>query len=258
MESGPIQALVVAGGKWHDIDFARAEILKLLCEFPRVRTRVVDDYCDIEALEEADFLVTYTCDIRPSPAEEQALSDFVKRGGRWFALHGTNSIMDFLAEGVSIPRSHTLLMQTLGSRFVAHPPIAPYSVEAVDPSHPLVSGIGPFEAKDELYLCEYYGELEPLLQTHFTGKAAGFVEDDWPDEKPRLVMYLNRVGSGEVLYLTLGHCRGRYDMRPLMDEYPKVERGAWELPVFYELVRRGLAWAAGLAAPEEPSRARGD
>ena len=73
----------------------------------------------------------------------------------------------------------------------------------------------------------------------------GFVEDDWPGEEPRLVMYLNRVGSGEVLYLTLGHCRGRYDMRPLMDEYPKVERGAWELPVFYELLRRGLAWASG-------------
>ncbi len=245
MESGPIQALFVAGGKWHDIDFARAEILKLLCEFPRVRTRVVEDYCDIEALENADFLVTYTCDLRPSPAEEEALSDFVKRGGRWFALHGTNSIMEFLAEGVSIPRSHSLLMETLGSRFIAHPPIAPYTVEAVDPGHPLVSGIGPFEAEDELYLCEYTGQLEPLLHTYYTGKAVGFVEDDWPGEEPRLVMYLNRVGSGEVLYLTLGHCRGRYDMRPLMDEYPKVERGAWELPVFYELLRRGLAWASG-------------
>ena len=246
MAPGPVRALFVAGGKWHDIDFARAEILKLLGEFPRVRTRVVEDYCDIEALKEADFLVTYTCDIRPAPAEEEALSDFVKRGGRWFALHGTNSIMEFLAEGVAIPRSHSLLMETLGSRFVAHPPIAPYTVEAADPGHPLVSGIDPFEANDELYLCEYYGKLEPLLQTHYTGKAVGFVEDDWPVEEPRLVMYLNRVGSGEVLYLTLGHCRGRYDMRPLMDEYPAVERGAWELPVFYELLRRGLAWASGV------------
>jgi hypothetical protein len=37
-------------------------------------------------------------------------------------------------------------------------------------------------------------------------------------------------------------------MRPLMDWYPKVERGSWELPVFHELLRRGLRWASGLAA----------
>jgi len=33
-------------------------------------------------------------------------------------------------------------------------------------------------------------------------------------------------------------------MRPLMDVYPRVERCAWEQPVFYTLLRRGIAWAA--------------
>ena len=42
-------------------------------------------------------------------------------------------------------------METLGSQFVAHPPIAPYRVEATQPEHPLVAGIEPFEADDELY-----------------------------------------------------------------------------------------------------------
>jgi len=247
--SEPIQGLLVAGGKWHDIDFARAEILKVLCEFPRIRTRVAGDFRELEALADADFLVTYTCDLRPSKAEEQALATFVRDGGRWFALHGTNSVMEFLADGVSVPRTQTLLMETLGSRFIAHPPIAPYTVEVVAPDHPLVRGIEPFEVEDELYLCEYHGVLEPLLQTHYTGKAPGFIEDDWPDDDPRLVMYRHPVGSGEVLYLTLGHCRGRYDMRPLMDEYPRVERGAWEVPAFYELLRRGLAWVSGHALP---------
>jgi len=32
-------------------------------------------------------------------------------------------------------------------------------------------------------------------------------------------------------------------MRPVMDEYPMIERGAWQTPVFYELLRRGLRWA---------------
>jgi hypothetical protein len=49
-----------------------------------------------------------------------------------------------------------------------------------------------------------------------------------------------------VLYFTLGHARGHYDMRPLMDEYPTVERGSWPVPAFTELLRRSLRWAAGL------------
>jgi len=32
-------------------------------------------------------------------------------------------------------------------------------------------------------------------------------------------------------------------MRPVMDEYPITERRAWETPIFYELLRRGLRWA---------------
>ncbi len=29
-------------------------------------------------------------------------------------------------------------------------------------------------------------------------------------------------------------------MQPLIEYYPKPENGAWETPVFYELLRRGL------------------
>ena len=42
--------------------------------------------------------------------------------------------------------------------------------------------------------------------------------------------------------LTLGHCRSTYDMQPLVEEYPEIERGSWELPVFYDLLRRGIVW----------------
>jgi hypothetical protein len=47
------------------------------------------------------------------------------------------------------------------------------------------------------------------------------------------------------MYLTLGHCRGHLDLQPMVDFYPQVERCAWESPVYYELLRRGLAWAKG-------------
>lgn len=240
---GLTRAYLVAGGKYHDIDFARMELLKLLHECDDVRVRVGEDYRDIDAIREADFVVSYTCDVMPDQAQAAALRGCVEGGTRWLALHGTNSVMEFTAGGVDCPRSAPDFVALLGSQFLAHPPIAPFRVTVSQPGHPLVVGIEAFDVEDELYLCEYHGELEPLLETRFCGKAPGFVAEQWPDDAPRLVMYTKRSGRGEVLYLTLGHCRGRYDMRPIMDEYPKVERGAWESPVFYELLRRALRWA---------------
>ena len=126
--------------------------------------------------------------------------------------------------------------------FIAHPPIAPYRVTVADPWHPLVSGIDSFDAKDELYLMKTFGNLHVLLETEYEGRAEGFVEDAWPRTR-HPVFYLKDVGKGGVLYLTLGHCRGHFDMQPLLKWYPQIERGSWELPVFYELLRRGIAWA---------------
>ena len=134
---------------------------------------------------------------------------------------------------------------TLGSQFVAHPPIAPHPVEGTAPDGWLVEGIESFETDDELYLCEHADResLVPLLHTTWFGEAKGFVESDWTGGSDQhLVGYLRELGVGAVLYNTLGHCRGKYDMRPMIDEYPQIERGAWESPVFYELLRRGIRW----------------
>jgi type 1 glutamine amidotransferase len=243
-----IKVALVAAGKYHDIDHARLEILKILAEDERVRVRVFEDYSNIAAIRESDFLITYTCDVIPRLDEQEALRAYVEGGGRWYALHGTNSILRFLADGrVDSPRWAPLFMQTLGTMFIAHPPIAPYKVTVADPKHPLVKDVAPFEADDELYLSETYGDLHVLLETEFEGEATGFVEKDWKKAK-HPVFYLHPVGKGAVLYLTLGHCRGHYDMQPLMDFYPQVERGAWALPVFYDLLRRGVAWAKERAA----------
>ena len=57
--------------------------------------------------------------------------------------------------------------------------------------------------------------------------------------------YLRPLGDGGVLYNTLGHCRGHYDMRPVLDYYPVIERCSWDKPQYYELLRRGIRWALG-------------
>ncbi len=238
-----VNVVLIAGGKYHDIDFARLEILKILAEDDRVRVRVFEDYANLDALATADVLITYTCDVIPRLDEQEALRAWVEAGGRWYALHGTNSILRFLSNGlVDSPRWAPHFMETLGSMFIAHPPIAPYTVTVADPSHPLVKGVEPFQATDEHYLVETYGDLHVLLETEFEGEATGFVQDKWPKAK-HPVFYLHPMGKGCVLYLTLGHCRGHYDMQPMIDFYPEPEKGSWALPVFYDLLRRGVSWA---------------
>lgn len=241
-----IDAYLVAGGKYHDIDFARLELLKLLAEHPQLRVTVAPDYRDVEGIAESRFLVTYTCDVRPTPEQQETLAAFVQGGGRWLALHGTNAALDFTAKGVASPRCFPTLAHVLGSQFVAHPPIQPYRVEVCS-EHPLVEGIEGFDTDDELYLSEYHDRehLVPLLDTHYRGSAAGFVESDWSAGDRHLVSYLRPLGGGAVLYNTLGHCRGHYDMRPVMDWYPRIERCSWEKPQYYELLRRGIRWALG-------------
>jgi type 1 glutamine amidotransferase len=68
------------------------------------------------------------------------------------------------------------------------------------------------------------------------------VESDWSKADRHLVSYLRPLGKGAVLYNTLGHCRGHWDMRPAMDYYPRIERCSWEKPQYYELLRRGIRW----------------
>jgi hypothetical protein len=246
-----IDAYLVAGGRYHDIDFARLELLKLLAEHDEIRVRVAADYEDTEAIAASTFLVSYTCDVRPSAEAQGAIRAWVEGGGRWMALHGTNSALDLpRPNGVESPRCFPTWVDTLGSQFIAHPPIMPYTVETTDPAHWLVAGVGEFETDDELYCSEYHhrNELHPLLHTTWSGDARGFQEHDWTGADPQhLVMYLRPLGQGTVLYNTLGHCRGHYDMTTLgVEHYPKIERGSWAVPQYYELLRRSIRWAKGL------------
>jgi type 1 glutamine amidotransferase len=241
---------LVAAGQFHDIDRARLELLKLLADEPKVRVKVAADYHDLESIRASDVLITYTCNVVPSEDEQRALRDFVASGKKWFALHGTNSILKFLQSGkVDAPEIAPILMETLGTQFLGHPPIQKFKVKVSDPNHELVRGIGEFETDDEIYLSRIHGKLQMLLHTNFTGAATGFVHEDWPNDDPRPIYYINRVGAGEVLYLNLGHCRGHYDMQDIgVPFYPKIENGSWDKPEYYELLRRGIHYCCTATA----------
>jgi type 1 glutamine amidotransferase len=249
--SGRINAVLVVGGKWHDFDYARLELLKLLATDPRIRTQVSSDYENTALLDEADVLVAYTCDVRPSMSAQQAIKEWVEAGGRMFALHATNSAIDgpdTFGPDFETPDAMPVFSEVLGSRFLSHPAIEPYPVH-VSPgaeNDPLVEGIPTFHANDELYLSKMTAPVEPLLETRWTGTTQGFATGEWPNDDPRYVMYRRPLGAGCVLYFTLGHCRSHWDMKdaPFHGmKWPSIDRGSWELEEYHELLRRGLTWA---------------
>jgi uncharacterized protein len=251
-----IDAVLVAGGKYHDIDFARLQLLNLLAEHPHVRVQVTSDWENTALFDHASIVVSYTCDVRPSEAAQRKLRSWVEGGGRWLALHGTNAALDLGGpNGVDAPRIFPLWAETLGSQFIAHPPIQPYRVGVANDVSAtnawLVSGLEAFDTDDELYLSEYHArdQLQPLLSTEWTGDAKGFVEHDWTSSDPtHLVSYVRTLGSGAILYNTLGHCRGHWDMVPRLAYYPRIERCSWDVPQYHELLRRGIRWTLGHSA----------
>ena len=238
---------VVCNAKYHDTNFARLELLKLLGENEDIHTHVADSFRDITQISQCRLLITYTCDLRPTPEEQEGLQRFIQGGGRWFALHATNALLEFTEDGrVDTPDVAPLFMETLGSRFVAHPANQQIDVKVTDVVHPLTANIADFTVEDEEpYYCEPLGTQTVLLEAEYGERSVGYVQSDYGTDRERHPqMYLHPCGAGEVLYLSLGHCSGKHDMKPMVDINPVV-RGSWNSPVYYELLRRGIKWGIG-------------
>ena len=245
--SDRIEVYLVCNAKYHDTNFARLELLKLLAEHEDINVRVADSFADIPGIQASRLLLTYTCDLRPTEAEQDGLSQFLSRGGRWFALHATNALLEFVEGGkVDTPDLAPRFMEMLGSRFVAHPANQRIAVKVTDYVHPLTQGIEDFEVEDEEpYYCESLGEQAVLLEASYSERSRGYMRSDYgTDRTAHPQMYLHPYGAGEVLYLSLGHCAGKHDMKPMVDVIPVV-RGSWNSPVYYELLRRGIRWGIG-------------
>ena len=244
MADEKIDVYLVVNAKYHDTNFARLELLKLLAENEDIHTEVASSFADTEQIKASKLLITYTCDLRPTEAEQDALGEFLAAGGRWFALHATNALLEFTESGkVDTPDLAPKFMQLLGSRFIAHPANQEIHIKVADPDHPLTQGIADFDVEDEEpYYCEPLGDQHVLLEAEYSKPSQGYVRSDYgTDRESHPQMYLHPWGEGQVLYLSLGHCSGKHDMKPLVD-INKVVRGSWNSPTYYELLRRGIVW----------------
>ena len=68
MSHKPIKAHFICGGKFHDMQFARLQILQMLYENERIYTTVSEDYSDIAAIQSADVLIIIGTSMQVYPA----------------------------------------------------------------------------------------------------------------------------------------------------------------------------------------------
>lgn len=229
----PLIASLICGspGRNHDFDFARLRLAQALYDAYGIKVDCFQDYEDSAAILGGDLLVTYTSQVALSDKACAAIRRYLEKGGRWFALHASNSVLQ-----------NQIMPKIMGTRFITHPPYMRFPVEIAKPDEPLLDGIAPFEIDDELYVIENVtGDLDVLLTTRWGGKAFGGHEFE---EDERILMYRRVVGDGGLLYLALGHANRPYD-KPFahLPDQPDY-RGPWDLPVFNTLIERGIAWAA--------------
>jgi type 1 glutamine amidotransferase len=140
----------------------------------------------------------------------------------------------------------------LGNRFLAHPKISPWRVDVVQPEHPLVVGVSSFVTTDELYVMDLREDLDVILDTEFTGECPGFEVSHSGSRTRHPVLFTRAEGKGEVVYLTLGHCRGRFDVADLgIPDTGVVDRVAWDSVQYREVLRRCVTWAVHGETDEE-------
>jgi len=229
----PLVANLVCGSphRNHDFDFARIRLAQAIYDANGIRVDCFQDYEASAAIQGGDLLVSYTSQVPVSESACLSIRRFLENGGRWFAMHASNSV-----------GQNPYLPGILGTRFLSHPSYREFPVQITKPGDPLLDGIEPFSVSDELYCIENVTkDIEVLLHTRWGGEAFGgrtFEEAD------QTLMYRRRVGEGGVLYLALGHANRPYDKPfPHLPDQPE-RRGPWDLPAFNTLVKRGIEWAA--------------
>jgi len=255
--TGVVDVVLVVGGRWHDLDFARRELLALLGAHDAVRCVVREDFSDVDAIARADAVIAYTCDVRPTEGQSAALHARVAAGGRLLALHATNSALDAPAQGgqriFTLPDVSPGFVSLLGSRFLAHPKIGPAYIEVCQPDDPLVRGVESFTTTDEVYVCESGADIDVILDTALAGPCPGFPPTNVALGARLPVLYRRAEGHGSVVYFTLGHCRGRFDVQDLgIDDLGYTDRIAWESPQYRAVLARCVDWAVhGINEEEE-------
>jgi len=226
------QALITWGG-WdgHEPDRV-AEIFRAMLAEAGLHVTVTDTlsvFDEAERLRGYDLIVPVWTMSDLSRAAAENVSEAVSRGTGLAGCHG--GMCDAF-------RTNVLWQFMTGANWVAHPggDGVEYRVEIADPDHELVRGIADFEVSSE----QYYLHVDPanhVLATTRFPTVTWYHAANEPADVP--LAWTRRWGLGRVYYNALGHKADVIAGGPA-----------------YEMLRRGLLWAAQGRAAAVASGAR--
>lgn len=214
----PTQVLLVTGCDYpgHKWPLTTPVLAQGLREDPRADVRVVEDanFLDSTALDRYQVVVLHYMNWKtpgPGEAARSNLKRFVENGGGLVMVHfACGAWMEW-------PDFVNLAGRVWNPKLRGHDPRGPFKVEIVQPDHPIMKGLQPFETDDELYTC-----LDGNVPIEVLAKATSKV-----DQKDHPMAFVMNVGKGRVFHSPLGHDVKAFNPNTL------------------ELFRRGTAWAAG-------------
>jgi type 1 glutamine amidotransferase len=125
-----------------------------------------------------------------SPEHEEALLNAVI-GSPWGDTGAPKGLLGIHGATV-LTSSSGAYQRMLGARFLAHPPLGPFSARVEAPGHPVMRGVVDFTTSDELYLMEELAPFDVLLSAEFGGFR-------------RPLAWVRPYGLGRVCYCALGH-----------------------------------------------------
>jgi putative membrane-bound dehydrogenase-like protein len=149
-----------------------------------------------------------------TPAEEQALLDFVNSGKGFLAVHSA-------AE--SFPNSGAYIRLVGGQ--LDHHGTGVFTASIVRPEHPVTLGVASFETTDETFVHKNLAADRVVLMERTEGTR----------QEP--VTWVRNQGKGRVFYTAYGH-----------------DEKTWRRPEFLALMRNAILWTAGDAVRAEWER----
>ena len=220
------RAMIVQGGwKGHEPDLCAARFAAWLTGrgFAVTVRDSLDAYLDPEAMKDLAVILPLWTMGQIADKQRQALCAAVRSGVGLAGWHG--GMCDAF-------RNDTDYQFMTGGQWVAHPGgVIPYRVDSLDQLCPVTAGLKPFAMVSE----QYYMHTDPgnrvLAWTTFSGQYGGC---DWIEGTRMPVVWLRRWGKGRVFYTSLGHVNKDFDV-----------------PEAFEIVKRGIQWAAGLTIVPE-------
>jgi uncharacterized protein len=174
----------------------------------------LDAYLDHEKLSTLNLIVPIWTMGTITEAQEKGLLEAVKSGVGLAGWHGC------MADSF---RNNTNYQWMVGGQWVAHPDgIISYTVNIINHTDPITSGLGDFKMQSE----QYYMHVDPsnavLATTTFHTQSA-----EWVNGCVMPVVWKRRWGQGKVFYSSLGHVAKDFDV-----------------PEALEIQKRGMLWAS--------------